>query len=414
LIAACHDVVALAPPEPANAYASMLLFAGEHVWAADSGGALPSLRFRASEPIVLHAIFYDRPLAELGLPPGKQKIVDEGPAIPSPDQILTATLGEGPFEWTALASLPAELASIRLETTLACAKWAVAPIDLEGVPGSGGRVLAPLGGERWLFASVAGRFFLVTRQGATAIDTPTTTPHVGSFTDSSGTVWLLGDRGRVATYRLDSGFEDRGTTASRSGDGDTGDLAGSSALPPELFAVSRNGVIDRFDGTSWRTVVGDPLPDHDSPGVAFLEPESAIAIGPRNGSAIVYDHGRISEEIVDDGLNAIAHIDGLGTVIGTVRGRYWLRNGSSWTPIPAPPSSTVVRALAPFRGGFVAGTINGLVTQYHPQLGFCEAEQLGSNGITRIVPTETGFVLTAIHELPMGDQPDVVTFVDAR
>ncbi len=281
-------------------------------------------------------------------------------------------------------------------------------------------MLAPLGGDRYLFGSVAGRFFLVTHQSASPIDTPTTTPHVAAFTDATDTVWLLGAGGELATYRLDSGFAPAGTTASRSGDGDTGDLAGTTAAPLELFAVSRNGVIDHLAAGAWEVLVDDPVGGHDSPGAALLGPSRAVMIGPRHSTAIVYDHGSLTEEPVAGGagapgLNAITHVDALGTVAGTLAGRHWIRDddGGGWRVIDDPPSSTVVRALAPFGRGFLSGGINGFVTEYNPALGYCEPLQLGSNGITRMIATEGGgVVMTAIHQVEMGDAPDVVTFID--
>jgi hypothetical protein len=388
----------------------MFLPAG--IWAAEKDGPLPLVKFRRSKPEQVYALYYDCPLEGLGLQPGWQRTSEDAPLLPAPAQVFEATLGEG-LSWSPLDTVPEDLAAVRLETTFGCAQFAVRPVVLEGEPGTGARVLADAGEGRYLFASLAGKFFLVTREGAMQIDTPTTTPHAGSYTDEDGVVWLLGTGGRLAKYRPETGFEDAGTTASRSGSGDTGDLDG---LGSELFAVSNEGVVDRFDGSGWEVIVGDPDDCHDSPGIAVLAPGHAIAIGPRDGSAVRYRDGAISDEVIigapTEGLNSIAYGEEVGAVIGTSRGEYWIHRGG-WSRVPDSPTVSPARALAPFGSGFLSGTINGFVTQWHPQIGFCMAAQLASNGVHQILPSPTGIVVSAIHEEHQGDQADVVTFVDA-
>jgi hypothetical protein len=421
LCAACHRSVGIDPPEPRAGMESVLLIFEEattkHVWVGDLGRAASSYPavFPFSGVADAYALFYTCTLKSLGLSPGWQLGSNDpaGIAVPPASETLhTHVMSEGASRWaedTAYQPPP----DLRLPTSARCATFTNKSYDLPGPEQSSGPVAVAVDPHTALvglnIADTTSGYFATLRDdesGARLLTgISTQTPHFAGYRGPDGRIWLLGERGHIAVGDPTNGFAPLGTTATATGGPGLAAIDGSSDASSsfELFTVSHNGAFDRYDGTigKWSALDRGGHRARDAPGVVWVAPQEAFAIGVRPGKVVRYKDGALSEESFDLPpfvALSITYAEQLGVVVGTDRGVVFVRQASgAWQNLPNKVGDQI-HALVPFAGGFLSGSENGAVTQYHVLLGWCESISAIASDPLRFVPFASGFLLTQLND----------------
>ncbi|MCC7382275.1 MAG: hypothetical protein IT384_10620 [Deltaproteobacteria bacterium] len=419
LLGACHATLDLPVPGPSAPHRSFLLilarpdetprvFAGS----AKEADALPAFTYEVQDPLPIFILYFDCDLDALGFSPGWQEVgTTLGLPLPSraSEVLRTEIADEAPVTWQAVDSIPIELIALRFPAALRphnCAELTARLVPLPGSVDESGAVAVPLDPLTTLVATSTGHFYRVSLERAEPLTSlSTTTPHFGGYRDREGAIWLFGPGGQVARGHPATGFELTGTTSTAEGEGFPVHVDGSSGDSPlEIFVVTDDASFDRYADGRWTALADgrDDLPDW--PGVLWLGPGEALAIGIVGSTVLHYRDGRIEEERLVPPearvvATAIANAPGLGPVVGTFDGHTFVRDGGGWTLLPGDLGRTLVRVLHPFRRGFLAGLPNGVLVEFDPAYGFCESRQLAPNGTVQLLRVGEEILALTISEV---------------
>jgi hypothetical protein len=153
----------------------------------------------------------------------------------------------------------------------------------------------------------------------------------------------------------------------------------------ELLAISKDRVLQRFDGRGWDVLFTQNDLSNDQDGeLVFLRPGRAVATLPDGDGMIQYDSSSIIPVQLEEWdparrghLIALEQIEPLGLFIGTRTGRMFLRATEDGLLeeledlVPIEDRSAVYD-IVPFRGGFIEAGRRGFIRQWHPASGFCD------------------------------------------
>ena len=166
-----------------------------------------------------------------------------------------------------------------------------------------------------------------------------------------------------------------------------------------------------FDGQGWTIVRGaSPLGRSPvRPGIAWAAPGLAVLIGSSvdgileissvGGERAVFFEYPV--RVDTDAPYSVAHIEGLGVVVGTYYDIAYRRNDAEWLRLELPlatPSADVILDLGDRT--FIAGGEDGIYVQWTPDGKAC-APLIGLGGMTadRIAPLGNGFVMITGSDL---------------
>lgn len=337
-------------------------------------------------PRQIIALAYERSLSDLGL--------RSGPLEPSPVGGLLPTSGATIFElnvepgglgaWKEMAQLPASLESLRLTELLPCAHFEPQYYRLPATQNLEAQIGLAIDEGHALVGINDHRFFEVGRSGARLLtELSTATPHHSGFRSSSGELWLAGVDGRMVRGTVAGGF----TPAPPLEVPATGvvlDGAHEDA-PFELYALSADLRLARFDGSRWSTLTSSgAIDDRARHRLAWIEPGKVAVIGPATDRVLeIQASGRVQSVAVDvaltDSVFAVAHVDRVGTFIGTRNGRAFLRTADGWKEQRGAPSTVKVDVIAAAGdGGMLMGGEGGELVEWSPGYGYCPLVSLGT------------------------------------
>jgi hypothetical protein len=432
----CVPSLALDPPpmtlpdgRPASA-AILILTTGdtiERMFAVDlvSDPILPSLGTVSKQHSKAYALLYDRALTAMNLKPGEVEIGAAGSGVflyrsaarksgggasfPGPASSFLLPLSSAHPTWSMVqeTDLPTAVFTLRagVMPLNTCVTFSATAMNL----GSDQPALlaAPLDAHSALVATWDGRFFEVTSSTVTRLTKlSTTTPHLSAFRDTKGTLWMIGQGGRVVRGDPMSGFVPvtRNLSARAS---QFMFLAGPRDQEAfELFSAGDDGSFERFDGTTWQRFDSINTPfDADyvtnyawRAGVAWLGPNEAVAVLPKVTSVLHVVGGTLKmEPIVGSGdtmcPTALDWIPAFGPVVGIYTGQLFVKDSDTWTEILGTPYDLPVTMISPLGDGILFGGPFGTLAQYHPDYGYCAPQGYGPDHIRAVIPFEDGYLL---------------------
>lgn len=332
------------------------------------------------------ALAYDRPLSDLGL--------KSGPLQPSADGGLIPTSGATIFQlnvqpsglggWEEQRQLPQELKSLRLAELLPCARFDAQYYRLPATQNLYAEVGLPIDDSHALVAINDGRFFEASRSGARLLtELSTATPHHSGFRTSGGELWLAGRDARLVHGTVAGGFTPA-PPLEIPASGVILDGAHEDA-PFELYALSADLRLARFDGSRWTTLTSSAaVDDRTRPRLGWIEPGKVAVIGPATDRVLEVQVGGRTQSVgldvaLTDSVFAIAHVDRVGSFIGTRNGRAFLRTTDGWKEQRGAPSTVKVDVItAAGDGGMLMGGEGGEMVEWSPGYGYCPQILLGT------------------------------------
>ncbi len=157
------------------------------------------------------------------------------------------------------------------------------------------------------------------------------------------------------------------------------DLDGSTRGPTELFAVVDGRAFLQYRDGIWSVLYESASTAIDGGRVRWIAPGRAVATLEGEGSVLVYDSGQIVRFTLPGGLppKALAHVEGIGTLIGTHQGRIYrvADRGVELYLELASSLERITHAVA-FEDGFVFLLGGNLIGAYHERYGTCAPQLL--------------------------------------
>lgn len=411
------------------------------------GGVVLSID-RGAENIELRAIGYDVPLRALGLESGPV-LLGARRSVPAADIAF-----EGHFEpstaggWARSDRPAGRWAELSLAQTFEQACDVAFPVKSQihrmTLPGasSSSKVAAALRTQDGALLGMRdGAAYLVAERSVRSVpELSSVEPYLGGTRDSAGELWIARKdvllRGPSTdtlerlppfpghvTYNL---WLDVERTA--------------SAI--DVLALSDEGVIARFDGSSW-TVIDDIVQEHDpadraTGGIRHLPGGRAVVMVPvwfpcsflitcaiplehREGSRVLLLEADALTEYPSTEMVAmsLALADDGDILIGTFQGALWRRSASDfsgpWSRFGDAPGG-YIWSLTPFAGGILVGTGRGEFQPWFPRLGLCPTQSSGLGHIRYVVRLEDRgdqhlFVLGIESDIVNGEGGEFVSVI---
>jgi hypothetical protein len=425
LAASCHSNVTidLAPLEGRSALL-WIYVDGElvHLWGTNlEEGKLapPPPGIAYEKEVELLAMTFACPLADTGLGSGAQKLLDfpeyDLPRTPPPRRLLATKIEAGEQnEWKELSEPDPRMADSLLLLDLpednVCSKYTVsyrriAETRIPSLPESQVVFAQVIDERRILIGTGVGQLYEIDDRGnhreITSLglaEEPIELEFRASFRDDDGLLWLYTADGRMARGTIDGGFEMVPAISTATG-ADVA-LAGSpQGAPFELFAVTSSRKLARFDGSAWSTVyegVEAPICRIGLTGrlvmpatATWVAPGEALVhgAGEPTGTVLRYREGQAFEEPFPESTGSPASVlqTDLGSFAGTCEGDLVRRDEQSWVPAFSRRAATSLPIVTLVRsgGGFLypgARSREGVLTSYHPSIGYCTVEELEGFG----------------------------------
>lgn len=417
LAVACHVTDAIELPQVAEGMNTLAL-----IVVADDGAIgvfafdlrdpeQNALAFPTQPHATLYALEYEKNLGELSFETGWQKLRTDNQGVPMPraDALFESQLEDtqdtqDPQDgaWKSIPVLPDMISSkIRLDRPNPCIRFEVERLLVPDAKGNG-RIIDVIDDDTALIGTDRGYYYLL--DGHDLIrqtQISTTTPGFSGVRAADGELWVVSVDGRIA-----HGDHLRGFQPAPSLNVPGVEYAWIRAAPPgnpfELFASTDVGTFERFDGRSWTLIEHSPPPPNRGydwrGGLAWIRPETAIAIGPRFPLMVRYDHGAVTAEQPFDILDSPAEVDVFpetGLIAGSEHGLLITYDEAAgrWRQIPGTEQfQSPIVSWAPLDRGLLFGGQFGTLQQYQPEIGLCGSEPYASNHITRIKPFGDGFL----------------------
>lgn len=267
--------------------------------------------------------------------------------------------------------------------------------------------------ERVLVATTLADLYVVTSTGATRLS------KVGArdFYATGGTAigdekLVLGEeKGAIAIATL----EGPSITIERVGTSVSSPrylAAGRDGAASEVFVITRgylqgDATFGRFFEGRWThlTAFPDDISETAAGGVAWLGPGRAIAGLASSPRLWRYDGGILSDEGLGssaEGISALAYVDGLGEVVGTLAGTVFLRQNGAWRSVPGFALNGAISAVAAFEDGFWFAYVSGRFGYYKPDHGVCLAGPGIPNSPTAIVAAGEAWIFAGSRSFGIG------------
>lgn len=286
-------------------------------------------------------------------------------------------------------------------------------------------VVQPIGSRRVLVAGNNGGFFVATSTGAARIDFRTTANVTSVYSPDGDELWI----GAIGVL-LQGNLRSLRRLRSPPNSDRLRNVAGrGSGMSTELFFMTHandSGRLLRFASDQWQTLWGpgpalDPADKLRDGGAVTIEGSTVWALPRastcatserclvewRNGEAVEHDLVAIDEPMME-----VENVPGVGLVIGTRGGRFFMQAGGVWSELRGSPipgqlldaariadldeglDPRAVRAIVPDGGGFVYFT-DAWIGRWDAQDGFCAGVVVQDidfvRGVNHAIATPEGF-----------------------
>ncbi|MBI2376969.1 MAG: hypothetical protein HYV07_23415 [Deltaproteobacteria bacterium] len=334
------------------------------VWTEDAG-----------EVLEVHALWYRKELAELGVASGPLTASAEGGRLPLPDRI--EVLRNAAF--VEIERLPDDLRDLSIAESCPC----LSPTIVRGEVSVAGSLLygVPTGGDEVVLGTSESSF-LATAPRAIPFDAPF--PARAAAPGQRGEIWLANTR-RIAHGVPGSALIEAPELPIEGAR--IAWIDASKEGPSELFAITSSLAIAHFDGESWSVLREAPeAPEARSrPMIAWAGPGQAVAIGHSRkglreitlGEPIRDEYLLLNDEnaAAPESLYSVSWLAGFDAVLGSRYGRVAFKKQGVWTLLPHPPDDARVEGLAGLEGGGIwSGGQRGRFNQWFEGYGFCRPE----------------------------------------
>ncbi len=230
--------------------------------------------------------------------------------------------------------------------------------------------------EHALLGSRAGDLVIASDAGLTPISPPFAGAVESAFTD--GAQIYLSERYSPRIYRADPSSVEGAVNLDPLPDSPL--AFGASIMAGgegRLIAAADDGTAAWFDGTAWRSLPA--VEPRDRLRVAWTGDEAFYWVRASGALNRVDDAGNVRVETVDSGggVFSIAHVEGIGTVLGTGDGTFLKREGTSWRGLGGDYGWWGLD-LEAYSDGFFFLLASGTVGQYRmdPDQPFCTDQSL--------------------------------------
>ncbi len=405
---------------------------------SESGEIDPlSVPLPVRESVSLTALFYQQTLESMRIPSGLLTSAGEGRALPSAPRIeryeQMSLVDPTPGSWVPQTALPNDLEMFRLPALNDCGTFEPTVVSL-GEAASPQLVLAL--DDRWVFVGTHSRTsFLVDAEGTVVRLDDLPSSFLAGYTETTGKIWLGGERGVVYEADFDSQTPSLTVTASSttaSGMPIWGLTGPANGTPNERFSLGWSpgvngnwGSLEHFDGQDWwyRENRRDP---HN---VSYVQEGLALYATHFRGAQV---QGVENREIRCTYVNALNfgnilelnNIPGLGLIAGGSGGELMRLQApptiidceaqpgaqDNWETLSIAPSSQAIIATHAYPSGLVflsyrQGT-GSLMTQYVEGQAPC-APHLIDRADLSLGSTVTVVGLSVVAPLVEGDPEDL-------
>jgi hypothetical protein len=393
---------------------------GLELFAQDLSARPPGIvrPYDGSYPVALTALFYDASLAELELEEGPLRVATTGQpsrVLPTPDSIYAAELaGEESPTWALRDRLSEPLSMVRIPSTSPCPMFEARPVSLPAPEGASfaikiGPRAALVGTDGKVDAD--GRELVHPKVFRVDLDAVVTEIMVQPPIAIANVYPLSEDGTRLAVGGVDGDLW-RGTLegdalaltlVDTSSSGENLDHVAATQLNDRLiaFTLSSSSTFQRFADGAWETIHLFGAGASDG-GLALLGEDRAIAVWPNRNYVVRYDRETTIEPTSSlDGLRTIAFVPAVGELAGTVSGKIFRREGTTWSELPGSPLALNVQSIGAYGEGFVFGGSFGNFAQWIPEHGYCPHGTLAGSNVE--------FIVTFGDELLLGHDADLPT-----
>ncbi len=237
----------------------------------------------ASGPRLVYALGYD---VGLDLPEGPLALAESGAVLPPPDRVLLLVAAQGVGSEWAPKALPEEIRALKFALPSACAEVQHDSASITDTLGDSPTVLLAMSDEAAFMVTLDHKFFklsfVTTMTGvtmsATTIVVPgltSTTTYIAGARAPDGELWLFDDNRGVFRGTVESGF--RPAPSRKLDAGRLLRVASSIDVPFELFALTADHGVERFDGQEWTTKRAPTRSSPNDKGMAIAWVESSTA-----------------------------------------------------------------------------------------------------------------------------------------
>lgn len=429
--------------------ASILLavLAGDHPVGVEAypAGAVRWPSFSARDDGALWVARYRCSLDHLGITAGPQPLTEDTAAwdlVPPPHALARMPLGPAAAHaWSPQAAPDSGFieATRRLPIARDAACAAVGaryrpevlslPDDDRGMPAFA--VLSAPG--QALVGTDDGKLYLIDATSARRFPSPGRRRYLAAYRSPDANLWLVSQAGEIRRGTVEAGFEVVSSTSSAPAPFHPSRqrmaMAGPThEAPLELFVeVFGDDTISfgRFDGAAWTKLSEVRYTDRFFPGVVWLGPGEALAIGAATtgeNAILRYQGGVLHEERLPGsfGVASILQHPTLGTLLGRDQEGIDRFDGMGWRQFAAIGSPNYIRTMWAEGPGFtyvgsgILETGASQLGQYQPSLGACptlispttqpiyQALALDERTVLALTAEETGrpMGVTILHREP--------------
>lgn len=361
------------------------------------------------EAVQLEALLYTDPLAAFELEEGALERAEEGQrqrSLPAPDELYRVTLPEKSPEWTPVDEASTALAAYQIldPGPRGCVDFTSEPFSL-GDPTNTELALA-VSSTVVLIGMRSGLLLRWTPFDLETVEmTPSTTLSHGAWDEVEGVWWLMNRYGQLFKGTFESPaalslqyvtqsqppFDQRYRIVLRREQGE-----------PRIYSIRSDGLFQRFEPGGVTDLYA--FEDADFGNNTILTPELDVLAAASGSTDVVRvsldGELRVEGIPASAGFTAARYVEGLGVVLGSSDGQFFVHQDREWREIRGSPLEVFPFVIAPYRGGFLYGAAFGTAGQYSPE-GYCDLEeQLAAYSIQHMVEVRDGFLV-------LGQNPNV-------
>lgn len=414
--------VARIDPPPADGAASMVILvrSGDELRLFARSVDAPGLRLPfLLEEGTIDVFLYDRPLEALALSEGPLTLDPNSPPLPRPDRAFQSRLEEGALADWAEAEPEPELLAKGVARTAECTVFEPSHRSL----GTWQRAIFALRVEPdvALVGTHDDRLFRV--DSSTVVEVTAPAPLRAGYRDETGELWFIdGDEGHVLRGRWtgETVTVERAVTATSSRDIDWM-LVDRRSDPPAIFGMSRKTVFYAIDPVTGEFTGLSDFNEGTNAASLVLGPEGDVfAAADAEPIVLRYADGELFAERVEasnSDVGVVGAFPQLGIVAGSRTGQLLFRNAvGDWKVAAALPFPFRIRALPPWRRGFLVSDETEAVSEYIPGFGLCPSQQVGAGreGLGVAVALESFALLAPNFDRDPSDGPTPITLIRAQ
>ncbi len=365
---------------------------------------LQSIRGKSGDgPVEVHVLYYEEPLAELGLTAGLVYSEPSGKELVGESHSLSAIIDSSDeVRWSVPSFRPPVFEALLRVRASPCRKFRpdgpVLLLETNEVPLN---FMHDALGTQWLVTHLAGtQQGRVRRVEVDGLGPPLTMQEGFRVTAAIGTeaghIFVAGGRGRTAELLHGVPGEPLNSVAvAESGPSSTWprhmvvgqDLDGDEVL----YMLTPQGAFSAYAQGVW-AVLSDAAGTGALGGLTWVQPGEVLVLSPTGQRILRYTGGEFSVEdtALDDGLlgggdelTAVAHIPGLGTLAGTENGYLLTRQARQWEVAQTDAIvGATIEVITAYREGALVSGRYGIIDQYFEGTGYCLPRDFFGNDVT--------------------------------